>query len=414
MKPSLYNIFAPHCSGEGKILFNSKTGVCVVLSDDELAQYHQIEEGSLDEGQLYDRLAELGFLVANTQAELDFLRYQFEKHKFDNTLLQLSIAPSLDTANTESVFSSARPGLMSQEVQDATVAYVREQCICQPFKILRLRWLLVDAVASLDVICALNPRIAEVCAEYGVDFHPSVLLVGDIKPDQVREPLAQAGVNDISTVRELQACLHDVAQPSENEDFVQAIAQCASGEAFDLGACVDLRQGDAKCDGGASSLSIGDMGSMTNFVSLDTKKTSSAQYKERALALLDEFLASSPSKEDFERYLNPLRTYCEAFAERSYALDELGNAYECSFDLGRDDLVLFNVCEPLCDRVINRKRIAKYGNANPLDLKECASCRVFPLCQGGCARVRIDENLLTCIPQRFIVEELLTAYSRVL
>ena len=406
MVPSLYNIIAPTHDGQGHVLYNTDTTACILVDDAELAQYRAIVEGDVTEGDLFDTLDRLGFLVNDRQSELDFKRYEFERSKFENSVLEMLICPSLNFDRLEpNAFGSKREGIMAAAVQDAIVDFAREQHDHQPFTILKPVWVAAD-VQALSVVDGLNERLGMLAQELGVDYWPSALLVTSDADGNLAREFRSRGIDHVESAAESERCLHCIEQPSENEDFVHLIADSNGATAPDAPGFTDLRPSG---EGNLANVNFAAAG-LTNFAqatSLDEDV-----FVKRAHVLLDDFLNQSPTQEDFEEFLRPLRTYCNASVERSYAIDELGNAYGSTYDLGCEELVLFNVCEPMETRTINMKLMAKRGIANPLDLEECANCRVYPLCCGGCERVRMDEGALTCVPQRYIIEDYLTAYSR--
>ena len=109
-------------------------------------------------------------------------------------------------------------------------------------------------------------------------------------------------------------------------------------------------------------------------------------------------------REKAEFYLNLQRKYhikgfnimpkiqigrCSATAEHSYIIDPNGNLYKCWNDIGIEKLCIGNVAEGIKDNNL----IAKYviGSDKYSDSK-CLNCKLFPICEGGCNRRRIDNR----------------------
>lgn len=80
---------------------------------------------------------------------------------------------------------------------------------------------------------------------------------------------------------------------------------------------------------------------------------------------------------------------CSATAEHSYIIDPKGNIYKCWNDIGQDKLCVGTVK----DGIKNNALIAKYivGSDKYTD-SECLDCKLFPVCEGGCNRHRIDNR----------------------
>lgn len=82
---------------------------------------------------------------------------------------------------------------------------------------------------------------------------------------------------------------------------------------------------------------------------------------------------------------------CSATVENSYIIDPQGNLYKCWNDIGREEYCIGNVA----DGIKNNNLIAKYviGSDKYNDLS-CLNCKLFPICEGGCNRHRIDNREL--------------------
>lgn len=80
---------------------------------------------------------------------------------------------------------------------------------------------------------------------------------------------------------------------------------------------------------------------------------------------------------------------CSATAEHSYIIDPKGDLYKCWNDIGKKDYCIGNVS----DGVKNNNLIAKYviGSDKYSD-KTCIECKLFPICDGGCNKQRIDNK----------------------
>ena len=80
---------------------------------------------------------------------------------------------------------------------------------------------------------------------------------------------------------------------------------------------------------------------------------------------------------------------CSATVENSYIIAPNGNLYKCWNDIGIDKLCIGNVSEG----IKNNTLVAKYivGSDKYSDAK-CLNCKLFPICEGGCNRRRIDNR----------------------
>lgn len=78
---------------------------------------------------------------------------------------------------------------------------------------------------------------------------------------------------------------------------------------------------------------------------------------------------------------------CSATIENSYIVDPKGLLYKCWNDIGMNERCIGNVF----DGIKNNTLIAKYivGSDKYKD-SDCLKCKLFPICDGGCNRQRMD------------------------
>lgn len=80
---------------------------------------------------------------------------------------------------------------------------------------------------------------------------------------------------------------------------------------------------------------------------------------------------------------------CSATAENSYIIDPKGNLYKCWNDIGIEKFCIGNVSEGIKNNILIAKYVIgsdKYGDS------KCLNCKLFPICEGGCNRRRIDNR----------------------
>lgn len=83
---------------------------------------------------------------------------------------------------------------------------------------------------------------------------------------------------------------------------------------------------------------------------------------------------------------------CSATSENSYIISPNGKLYKCWNDIGIEDRCVGDIFEG----ITNNTLIAKYmiGSDKYQD-QECIACSLFPICDGGCNRHRLDNEVST-------------------
>ena len=106
----------------------------------------------------------------------------------------------------------------------------------------------------------------------------------------------------------------------------------------------------------------------------------------------------------------PLIGGCLMTKQNAYMIGSDGEVYKCLTELGRDDAIIGKVGEP---SKWNDSLMAEYlVGVSYLDDSNCLKCPFFPICDGGCHRLRLQnkrdgKNRDYCLPLKRNTKELL-------
>lgn len=427
MKASVYNVLAPASNGVDSILYNTASQACVILEPSEVTDYERCIEGDLPaEGTLLETLEKMGLLVKNPQSELDYMRYSFEQYRYNDRVFELYICPTLDcNLNCIYCFEHKRKGKMSLETAEAVFRFVVEEYENQPYQELKINWYGGEPLLGMDIIEYLSEKFLAFTEENSIEYIATIITNSVLATDEIQEKLKKYKVWCVMATADGIGCMHDRTRPSRNgESTYETIMKNVDGfldkdfavdfrcviDNVNCESCLKLAKSFAHRDN--VKVVFSQLRNLTEFDKNDPRADviKEATPEEYAKAVLQEFLNRDPSAEDFMHFLRPLPVNCIANIDRGYVIDELGNAYKCTSMPGIDDFILFNVTEPLEKRKINHELIARCNNANPMD-DVCADCAVYPLCKGGCSRMRIHQGVVNCMHFKYTIKDYLTAYS---
>lgn len=432
MNPSYYNTIVPLPGSDNAVIFNARTSAIGLLDHVELALYRELEESDSPGKRALSFLGELregGFSMGDAEGEADFMRYQFEKYRFDDAVFELYVAPTMGcNFNCPYCFEHKREGHMGEKVQDALLAFLEEQYESRPYRELKIVWYGGEPLLRMDVIEALSARFIAFCKERGVKYVASMISNTSLADERVQEKLVKCRVWSVMTTIDGVGEVHEARRVNrEGSPTYETILSNVEGmtekgicvdfrcilEKGNVGSCLKLTESMA----GHKNLGIR-VKPMRDMAKLGREVPEAAQVdplepEAYAEAFYQVFLQSNPDADSYARALAPLHLHCSASMDRGYAIDELGNAYNCGCAIGDEKKALFNICEPPETRKVRWDMVAWYGSHNPLDNERCRSCRVLPLCQGGC--LRIDEDPYTeCNPLRYCIEKMVLGYYQAL
>jgi uncharacterized protein len=102
--------------------------------------------------------------------------------------------------------------------------------------------------------------------------------------------------------------------------------------------------------------------------------------------------------------LNKRNHFCGATRLTSFAFDAFGNAYRCWHSVGNPKEAVFSL-----DEMTKRYKDDSWSKYTPLNYSECRSCKVLPLCMGGCSHGRVAglNDKPPCEPIKFEIEPLM-------
>lgn len=428
MKPSYYNVLVDIPDSNDSVLYNTRTCAIACLGEEERVVYDLVLEGGDPDGpgqRVVDELSAEGFLLENPEYEANMLQYQFERYRYSDAILELYVAPTMGcNFNCPYCFEHKREGFMNKGIQDALLDFVREEYEDRPYKELKIVWYGGEPLLQIDIIVELSKRFIAFAEEMGIEYVASIISNTSLATEDVQQKLMDSRVWSIMTTLDGEKELHDARRVNKSgESTFDTIMQNVDSMT-DKGICVDFRcileKGNVESClrlteqmAGRDNLGIRvkPMRDMSKFGrkvpgAADVEALDPEDY---AAAFLQVFLQKNPKLEDYERALEPIRLHCSAAMERGYAIDELGNAFNCGCAIGDDSKILFNICEPRESRKVNWDLKSWYNAHNPVAIERCRGCRVLPLCQGGCLR-RDEEPFSECNPMRYIIEDMVLGY----
>ena len=433
MNPSYYNVLvdAPEDDGSA-IIFNTRTSAIGVLSCKERALYNELSESSAPSSEAQELLQALiddGFSMGNAETEANFMRYQFEKYRFDDTVFELYVAPTMGcNFNCPYCFEKKREGRMSPATQDALMRFIEEQFSNRPFKELKIVWYGGEPLLAMDIIEVLSARFISFCERHQLKYVASMISNTSLADEAVQKKLVACQVWSVMTTIDGVGETHELRRinkkgtPTYETILSNVEGMTSKGICVDfrcilekgnVESCLELTENMARHDNlGIRVKPMRDMSKLAEEAGREVSQAARVEPlepEEYAEAFYRVFMQGKPKAADYARALEPLHLHCSACMDRGYAIDELGNAFNCGCAIGDDKKVLFNICEPAQTRKTRWDMIAWYGSHNPLDIPHCRTCRVLPLCQGGCLRID-EEPGSECNPMKYIVEKMALGY----
>lgn len=106
----------------------------------------------------------------------------------------------------------------------------------------------------------------------------------------------------------------------------------------------------------------------------------------------------------------PVNTFCGANSTNYYVIDSKANLLKCYHDLGNADTKGVGRIGDNGEEIItNQTNLVKWLGWDPFEIEECRTCKVLPLCMGGCSHKIMASGLdidRGCLTLRFTMEDI--------
>ena len=90
-------------------------------------------------------------------------------------------------------------------------------------------------------------------------------------------------------------------------------------------------------------------------------------------------------------------SHCEADSQGFYSIDPLGNLYTCVHEYN-PKYAVGNVRDGILPE--KEAEYVSFRNVNAMHDSECRTCKIFPMCNGGCRRYRINHGTHLCVDEK--------------
>jgi uncharacterized protein len=111
----------------------------------------------------------------------------------------------------------------------------------------------------------------------------------------------------------------------------------------------------------------------------------------------------------------PVQTFCGANSINYYVVDSKVNLLKCYHDFGAaDEHGIGRIGEDGNEVVTNPYNLMKWLGWDPFSIEECRSCKVLPMCMGGCSHKIMNSGMDVekgCLKLRFSMEEIVDLFG---
>ncbi|WP_433928895.1 radical SAM protein [Sorangium cellulosum] len=429
MKPSEFNVFVDaHVDGV-VIAYNTFTGSMLTCDAGELARVEaalgapDAAPASARDAALRERLVACGFLVADGLDERRALRSRYDRRQASTGAVALTLAPTVScNFGCTYCFQEHPKRRMSEDDVLAVKRHVAGNL--GPGSSLHVTWFGGEPLLAFDVIEELTPYFHEIAGERGGRFRQSMITNGSLLDEQKADFFAAQGNFDFLQITlDGPPAVHNKRRLTTNGqptyDRILANVERASGRlpitlrvnvdrsnVDHLAAFVDL----LAARGLLPRVSVY-LGHVLPYTDVCSGVGSAALTKEEFAAVQASFDFAL-----FERGIRPpfslpkprFGNLCIADNPRGAVVAPDGLVFRCWNEVATTEREASGLLAPGSGAVVSegsaRENRAAWDGYDPFAHAVCQTCKVQPLCHGGCpweARKNPVESTGHCTPLRW-------------
>lgn len=433
MRQSYYNVSARLDDGQ-VAFYNTRKRSLVVLTGEEAAclENAQGAEALLD-APVLAALAEEGVLVDDPEAEADLMGYVHRSHRRNTRAFDLTISPTRAcNCCCDYCYVDKRPGVMSEQVQQDIIGFLAHHYERAPFEKLKITWYGGEPLLAIDVMESLTAKLLAFCERKGVRYTAHALTNGILADAQMcRRLVENCKLATIMPTISGAGPMHDYQRPAHDgkEHFNELMdnIDCMLEAGLTVHAnfvvnrnnfeeCKMLAARLCKRPGVVPRVTRTFAYGREDMVLRDGRQTPLRLFErdEFAAYYAEFYRALGLDAAGWSEAMKPVCMYCAAWFERGYFIDEVGDVFACMIDMDIRERSLTNVCRlAVGDDTFNWGRVVELGNLEPTRSPQCRTCRVLPICQGGCACCRLQGDDV-CHDLKDCIEDFVESYCHAL
>ena len=403
-KLSYYNIHTKGANGEG-VLYNSLYGNILQLSAEEYAEYLKMESTGIFNISLIDSLAEYNFLVDDDFDELEYYKLLWYRSLYASGILRHTILPNLScNCDCPDCFEEKNGTLMTKQTAQDYIRWLEPQL--ENVKQFYVSWFGGEPLLSKELIGFISSEIIHLSQKYNFEYSACIVSNGVLLDRAFIDRMYDLNIKSVQITLDGDKEVHDryrFLKGTHNGTFdiiLKNLEEYCKYTDSDVASTLRVNVTDENYD------SIpGLLDRIPNSIKLRCMLSFRWVYSHsygRNPGI--EFSAIKKGNAPFENlaYLYKLAqqkgfttntfdeglhcNFCECDFDRAFQIDQDGDIFMCTHSMDKNEII-GNVREGFGSQK-DLTRYAKFINANPFNDPECQTCKILPICKGGCRKAR--------------------------
>ncbi len=430
---SSYNYFAPWHDGYF-LAYNARSGAVALLNEENQRTFqvllqkisdHQTEQLNPEEQELLKQLQYGKFVHTVEPPEIDVLKFESQRARYDMTSLGLVIAPTMacNMACTY-CYESSRGGRMTAATMDSVAQLIEKQA--RSLKDLALTWYGGEPLLAMNIIEDLTSRILRLTEQYEIKYTSAIITNGYLLDKETVDRLRQLHVTAAQVTLDGPAAIHNRKRPLVNgrpsfDTIVENLKYATTKLGIGIRVNVDkefsldtIGQLLDELDGAGLRDRLGVHFALMEPATTVCSNISENCYDTAGFSAVETEFYTLLLERGFriEKLPSPMMVACMAQLVNAYVVDPDGDLYRCWNYIGDKSHACGNIAQELNPVHPEFMRLFSF---DPFEDNKCRECNVLPLCQGACPSRRFDRNVTAdqqCESWRYNLEPMLDLIAR--
>lgn len=420
LKHSRYNITVREDDGNGILIYNGLSGAFAKLTVDEYEKFRSLNFNENDT-ELIENLKKGAFVIPKDFNELEYIKERYETLKYDASKLGLVIAPTM-RCNLSCIYCyqdrsefDAYP-VMSDNIQRALISFVKSIISENGVKTLSVLWYGGEPLLGFSVIKNLTREFLKITDEYGINYVASMVTNGTLITPRVANELYNLKVRAFQITLDGDRDTHNKKRIYKNgkgtfDKIIEAIKTLS--EYKDVAVAIRVNVDEEVVKNLDRLLDTIEEGGLKNKVRIYFSKLEEYEHSShnwhcyiknlQDYSEIEKHLYKKLVGRKFGLSIYPFPKYLPCGAVRKYGnicIDPEGYIYKCWHEVGIKEKSVGHVSSGF------NERLNKWLSYTPLKFEDCESCKLLPVCMGGCP-LRAMENSKECISLAYKIENYL-------
>lgn len=414
MKLSLYNENIQN--GNDYFIYNLYHNSLICISTELMDKLKNLEFKNI-ESSILDQLINNGFVLNDNQDELEYIKYEHNRVKYDNTQCSYMIYPTL-TCNLDCsyCFEKVDRKMMKKDQLAILKKFLISQAENPRRSYMHIRWTGGEPLLLWKHVKDITNQVSEACKNNNVTFSSSLYTNATLISEKIAEEIYKVGFSRITISIDGPKEIHDKRRYFKNNigsfhDVINGINNISRYQKIILRINLD------KINVEYYENFLIELDSILKFKSnvvIYMKPVMPAfdctldetMYDDIEFSKVENTLIEVTRKHNFNLEIHPgfdHATRCIAYQLESYVIDPELQLFKCPIHIGRKEERVGIINEDSKKIIEKSYECIKYINSSPFDLEECKKCKVLPLCFGKCPvkwkQLNYGESQ-ACIPEK--------------